>query len=145
METNDVLIATSLTERALTMVSPNTRTPISRTTLGILKNTISGIYSKLLPYTKETLILLPLTECTELIDLLLSDKTLVESDIESKEILTEKLTLALHEIYIFAGTFYSTDNEFIRTSPALDNLLINIVTACINQGMYFGIEKELAE
>ena len=121
METNDILVAVSLLENVQQKLKPNTREAISRTNLSLIRSSIA----------------------IELIDLVLSDPSMRDTDMESKDLLIEKVNQALHYTYMFAGTFYYKDNEFKRTSPMLDNLLINIVNANIEAGFYFGLDEEV--
>lgn len=143
MMTNDILIACNLLERTISMLQPGTRTAVQSVHLKMVQNSIGGVYEKVLPYTKDNSILCPLAEGVELLKILLADPRLVETDVESKEILITKFSDALHELYLFAGKFYASENEFDRKSPALDTLLIKIVNVCLDHGFYFGVDKEV--
>ena len=143
MVTNDILVAVSLLENVQQKLKPNTREAISRTNLSLIRSSIANVNEKIIKYTKDDLILMPIIEAIELIDLVLSDPSMRDTDMESKDLLIEKVNQALHYTYMFAGTFYYKDNEFKRTSPMLDNLLINSVNANIEVGFYFGLDEEV--
>ncbi len=69
--------------------------------------------------------------------------TFVETDMESKQIIINELSKALNELYKFAGKYYTTNHFTYNLGK--EDILRSIVDACINQGYYFGYDKNIGE
>lgn len=140
MTTNDVLFAVAILSRTYKMLDPNTRVPISKSTLGSIKNQIGMSLEKIMGHTNDVLILMPLTEADKLIETVISDETFQETPAEVKTILIDKLSYALDMMNLFAGKFY-IKNEF-DYNPGLFDTVRGIVDSCMKQGYYFGFDNE---
>lgn len=143
IESNDVILGVALLERAKLTVKPESREPIKLTQLNTAMNYAANCLSKLRPHCQESLVLSPIVEATELIDFLLKDENLVETDKETKDILVTKFNDALYALYLFAGKFYVT-HEF-KYSLGQADILRRIIDSCLAQGYYFGYDKKLME
>lgn len=143
MKTNDILISISLLERTLAFMGENTREPIRKSTLEQISRLVDMAVDKFAAYGRDVLILVPLTEVTQLIEVIVSDETFAETDNETKKLLISKVKEALANLYLFAGKFY-TANEF-EYSMGLGDLIKRIVDNCISSNYYFGYDVLLRQ
>lgn len=143
MKTNDILISVSLLERSLAFMGENTREPIRKSTLVQINRLINTAIGKFINYGKDVLILVPLTEVTQLIEVMVSNETFAETDNESKKMLVNKVKEALTSLYLFAGKFYTT-NDF-DFSMGQEALLRRIVDSCLASNYYFGYDVILRQ
>ena len=141
MENNDILIAVSLVERALTLMKEDSREPIKKNALLQVNKLLDNSLAKFTPYTKEVLMLTPCVEIVELIKLLTEDATFVETDNQSKTLIIKKLHDCLDSLYLFAGKFY-IENEF-SFSLGISDLLKRIVSNCVANNYFFGYDTIL--
>ena len=140
MMTNDIIFAVAILSRTYKMLDPNTRVPIRRDTLTSIKNNVGMCLEKIMGYTNESLILMPLTEVDKLIETVVADSSFKETPAEVKSILINKVSNALDMLNLFAGKFY-IKNEF-DYNPGLFEVVRGIVDNCVKQGFYFGYENE---
>lgn len=140
MMTNDIIFAVAILSRTYKMLDPNTRVPIRRDTLSSIKNNVGMCLEKIMGYTNESLILMPLTEVDKLIETVAADSSFKETPAEVKSILVNKVSGALDMLNLFAGKFY-IKNEF-DYNPGLFDVVRGIVDSCVKQGFYFGYENE---
>ena len=143
MKTNDILISVSLLERSLAIMGENTREPIRKSTLIQINRLINTSIGKFINYGKDVLILVPLTEVTQLIEVMVSNETFAETDNESKKLLISKVREALVSLYLFAGKFY-TSNDF-DYAMGQEALLRRIVDSCLKSNYYFGYDVILRQ
>lgn len=143
MLNNDVLISIALLERTLPMLKENTRETIQLNSLTIIDRNISNALAKITGICDDSLVLVPLMEVVKLIEVIKQDITFVETDMETKKLVTDKLRLAMSRLYLFAGKFYET-NEFTFTL-GVDQIIKRIVDHCLVQGHYFGVDIKLKE
>lgn len=139
--TNDILSAVMLMERIEPLLSVNTRESISKTVCNTIARNYDIILTKSFNYCKDASLLSPTLESTELLKYLCDNPDFVETDSETKSNLVRLYYDASHELYMFAGKFY-TENEF-KFSLGITPVLRRIVDHCIDNGYYFGIDKEL--
>ncbi len=143
VRTNDVLIGITLLERTLPLLKVSSREPISASTLGIIRRNIEAAVSKIYKYVSSQTILLPLMEITELIKVVQADESFVETDAETKSLISDKMNVGINSLYTFAGKFY-IDNEF-DYDMCIAPILNRIIDSCINDGFYFGYDTKIQE
>lgn len=140
-ENNDVLISISLMERAIALMKEDTREPVRKSSLTQVERMLNNVLIKIVPFTKESLILVPCMEVLELIKVMLEDASFEETDNESKTLIVKKLKDSLNFMYLFAGKHYMT-NEF-SYSMGLSDILKRVVDNCIANNFYFGYDNIL--
>lgn len=141
MEKNEVLSAVILTERIIPRLNANSREPISKQHLLQIQQSLSMVLRQLTGECKDPLILTPIMEVMTLIDSVTEDETFVETDAETKHLITERLADASSQLYLFAGKYYM-QNEFTWSLSKTD-VLRHIVDNCMELGFYFGYDKKL--
>lgn len=143
-QVNDkVLSAVILMQRVIPRLHAQDRSTIGKQQLTGIQNTISMVLQQLVGDCDNPLVLTPLMEVVELISEVTSDDTFVETDNETKQLIVDRVSNALSQLYLFAGTFYM-ENEFTWTLSKSD-VLRSIVNNCIELGFYFGYDKKLRE
>lgn len=141
MAKNGLLISLALLERTEPYLKVDKRVQLDRLTLEAIKQNVN----KALEYIAEAKVdnvyvsgyLLSAVEC---IEVLLENSNFVETDLETKDIITDKVTSALSNMYIEVGKYYTT-HEFdynIRLFPMLQR----VVDECIRNEYYFGRKVE---
>lgn len=141
MANNDILVGVALLERTLPLLNENTRESIRKNTCDNILRNIDMCLGKIMNYTKDTIVLMPLVEASQLIKSVTEDADFVESSDEVKKILIDKIHYALNGLYLFAGKFYMT-HDFDYTEGMSQNL-VRIINSCISQGFYFGYDAQL--
>lgn len=138
---NEVLSATTLMERIMPRLDANSRAPISAQHLMQIQQSLSMVLKQLAVDCHEPLVLTPIMEVVNLIDSVTEDETFVETDAETKQIIVEKLSDALSQLYLFAGKYYMTHD--FTWSLGRSDILRHIVDACMDLGYYFGYDAKL--
>jgi hypothetical protein len=142
-DNNEVLSAVILLERVIPRLHANTRETIRKQQLGQVEQSLSMVLRQLVKDCKDPLVLTPIMEVLQLIEDVTADDTFVETDAETKELIVGRLDNALTRLYLFAGKFYM-DHEFTWAMTKTD-VLRHIVDACMDNGFYFGYDKELQQ
>lgn len=144
MNDDNVISAVTLMERIVPRLSANSRETISRQRLSQISSSLQIVLELLTAQEcREPLILTPIMEVITLIDGVMEEQAFVETDNDTKEIIVNKVMTALQHLYMFAGVYYMT-HEFTYTMSKTD-VLRNIVDACVANGFYFGVDKQLRE
>lgn len=138
---DNVLLAVAMLERINPYLGIGTRVPISKNSLTRVKDTILKSLEKLNGRLYHVEVTTALLEIDTLIDTLMEDSTFVETDEEVKEIIVGKFIPALNTLYLETGKYYMEHTFNFR--PGLEKLLTRIIDKSIEQGFYFGYEKEL--
>lgn len=142
-ENNEVLTAIILMERIIPRLFANSRETIKRSSLNQIGQSLNMVLKALSDNCTDPLVLTPIMEVVQLIDVVTSEADFVETDNETKQLIVDRLTTALNSMYIFAGKFY-INNEFEFSIGKMD-VLRNIVDACIDAGFYFGYDAKLRQ
>lgn len=143
-QVNDkVLSAVILMQRVVPRLNANDRSTIKKQQLIGIQQTISMALQQLIEDCNNPLVLTPLMEVVELINDVSGDDTFVETDNETKQLIVNRVSNALSQLYLFAGTFYMT-HDFTWTLSKSD-VLRSIVNNCLDLGFYFGYDKKLRE
>lgn len=140
MDDNSVLSAVIMLERIIQRLNFDSRDTIS---IADLKSTSDqlGQVLKQLKNCKDVMIMTPIVEVITLIEETLKTGGVIESDAAMKQILADKLTEAMHHLYLFAGKFYIENNFTWAMTKTF--VLRNIVDTCVANGIYFGFDKEV--
>lgn len=140
---NEVLTAVILMERLIPRLHANSRETIKRSSLKQIEQSLTMVLKALSDNCSDPLVLTPIMEVVELIDTVTTEVSFAETDNETKQLIVDRLTTALNNMYIFAGKFY-INNEFEYNIGKMD-VLRNIVDTCINAGFYFGYDTKLRQ
>ena len=140
-EKNEVLSSVILMERIIPRLRANSRETIKRTTLVGISQQLGMVLKSLIDECQDPLVLTPIMEVVNLIETITSEGTFVETDDETKSLIVVRLKDAQHNLYMFAGRYYSTNN-FTYTITKTD-VLRHIVDECIDFGYYFGYDTTL--
>ena len=140
-DVNEVLSAVILIQRVIPRLRANSRETIKRSQLTQIKQSVSIALRSLEPYCAEPLVLTPLMEMVNLIDVVCTDETFVETDAETKELLVKRAEDAYEYLCLFAGKFYMTHH--FTWSLTKTDILREIVDKCLQSGFYFGYDKML--
>lgn len=140
-ENNSVLSAVVLMERVMPRLNASSRETISRKALSNIQQSLTMVLRSLTTDCTDPKVLTPIMEAVTLIDTVLSSETFIETDDETKNIVVDKLSQALSELYLFAGKFYMK-HDFTWSLTKTD-ILRHIVDACIDRGFYFGVDEQL--
>lgn len=141
MANNDMLMGIALLEKVLPLLNENTRESIRRDSCFSIERNIDLCLGKIIQYTKDNIILMPLIEANQLIKTLLEEDDFKETSAECKDILVDKIHSALDSLYLLAGKWYMT-NDFDYT-PTIANNIIRIINSCMKQGFYFNYDAQL--
>lgn len=140
---NEVLTAVILMERIIPRLHANSRETIKRSSLKQIEQSLTMVLRSLTDNCTNPLVLTPIMEVVELIDEVVTEPSFVETANETKQLIVDRLTTALDNLYVFAGKFY-IENEFDFNIGKMD-VLRNIVDTCINSGFYFGYDVKLRQ
>ena len=136
---NNVITAITLIERLKPLCHARDRQPISARNVKQIQDRIGLALQLIGPVMTNGLVLSSLGDLTTLIDVMLEDKTFVETNEESKSIINDKIDTALGQLYLFAGKYYET-HEF-EFDLGLTDVLCRIVDYNIDNGYYFHMEE----
>lgn len=137
--TNDnVIIAITLLERLEPLLNANNRATINVRHLSEIHDRLTMVLQLINPVTEDVMILTPLATTVQLISTLKNEVGFVETSQDVKQIICEKISDALNNLYLFAGKYY-IENHFTYSSGRVSTLK-NIVDRCILNGFYFGME-----
>lgn len=142
-ENNDVLTALNLMERVIPRLHGESRETIKRTQLNQISQSLSMVLRLITKHCSDPLVLTPIMEVVTLIESVTADESFVETDAETKELMVDRLNASLNKMYLFAGKFYM-ENEF-TWSLTLTSVLRHLVDTCLQNGFYFGYDRELQE
>lgn len=134
---NNLLTALALVETVKPQLRYDKREQIPRASLEVIKRALSQALSKInQAEISDTYIIGYLISVVEFIDVLLEQPDYMETDTETKDIITDKVMSALDNLYLEVGKYY-TDKDFDH-SIKLEPLLMRVVDNCIKRGYYFG-------
>ena len=137
MAKNGLLIGLALLERTEPLLKADKREQISRLNLESIRLNVT----KALEYIAESGVnniyvngyLLSAVECMEV---MLANTEFIETDLETKDIIVEKITVALENLYLEVGKYYT--NQDFEYNMRLFPMLKRVVDECIRKGYYFG-------
>lgn len=138
---NEVLSAVMLIERVGPKMRSTSREPIRRPALMQIKDQYLRVLGIISSKCSDMLLLTPIAESVKLIESILEDNSYIETDSDTKDILTDKYSTILQRVYLFAGKYYM-DHEF-EYNLSKDVLITNIVDSCVANGFYFGFDNEV--
>ena len=141
MTNNDMLMGIALMERIVPLLNENTRVSIRRDTCLSIGRNLELCLGKIINYTKDNLILMPIVEASELIKTIVDEEGFTETSAECKAILIDKIHMGLNGLYLFAGKWYM--NHDFDYTPGIAQIVVRIVDSCINQGYYFNYDAQL--
>lgn len=139
MGDNSLLLALVLLERVKPHLQEDKRVQINRSGLNMISQAVSQALERLnsvLGKDGNIYIIGDLIVVLETVNSLLQDERFTETDLDTKNMLIEKVTEALNKLYIEVGKYY-TNNDF-DYSPRMVSLLNRIIDVCIDNGYYFG-------
>lgn len=134
---SNLLVCCNILVRVETLLEMGTRIQISKENL----ESISEYLTKAIKYidTSNDLFgsqLMIFGNSIESIDQLVNSNKFVATNFDTKTYLIDKLYPAIIEFKINVGK-HLTNNEF-NYSPAMDNIIKDIINTCIDNGYYFG-------
>lgn len=138
MSDNSLLLAVALIERVKPQLQEDKRTQINRTGLNMISQAVSQALerlNKILGKDGNIYILGDLIVVLETVNNLLQEESFTETDLETKNMLTEKIAGVLSKLYMEAGRYY-TNHDF-DYSPRMVPILNRIIDACVEGGYYF--------
>ena len=138
---DNVLLGLALLERAKPFLNIGTREPISKIAIERVQDSVGKCVEKLYGRITDTNVIAPLLEVDVLISTLLQETTFVETDDDVKNIIVDKLMPALDLLYKETGMYYM--EHTFSYKPGLEGLLRRVVDKSIEQGFYFGYEKQV--
>lgn len=138
MKDNSVIEALALLEHVRGSLKSDTRSQLTRTELESIKRLLSQTINKLTDKGSDfSQISFYLLGAHDLIETVLEDGDFDNTTTDTKAMLADHIQNALSMLYIKAGRYYYTDNQF-DYYIGIDDLLQRIIHACVKSGFYFG-------
>ena len=136
MTNNKVLESCLFIEGALEHTHHDTRTPITRGELRMIKGKLSNALINLSNAGADVMITIPLNKVLELVVEVLNDENLKDSADFVKDKIVSELQTILPQVYLYCGKYYETV-EF-DYNPAMTKVVNRVIDNCIRNGYYFG-------
>lgn len=142
MANNGLLISLALLERTEPYLKVDKREQLDRLNLDMIRVNVSKALEYIADAKLDDIYITgPLLSAVECIEVLLENNSFIETDLETKDIITEKITTALDKMYVAVGKYYTHRNfdYNVRLYP----MLKRVVDECIRNEYYF--EKTFRE
>lgn len=134
---NNLLLALALIERVRPQLKEDKREQLTRENLMIMGQSLTQALIKVDEAKIDNIYILGnLIGVTDFIENLLSNPGYIETDVETKKVIADKVLSSLDDMYLEVGKYY-TEREFDYTIK-LEHILNRVIDNCIRRGYYFG-------
>lgn len=134
---NNLLLALALIERVRPQLKEDKREQLTRENLMIMGQSLTQALIKVDEAKIDNIYILGnLIGVTDFIENLLSNPDYIETDVETKKVIADKVLSSLDDMYLEVGKYY-TEREFDYTIK-LEHILNRVIDNCIRRGYYFG-------
>lgn len=134
---NNLLLALALIERVRLQLKEDKREQLTRENLMIMGQSLTQALIKVDEAKIDNIYILGnLIGVTDFIENLLSNPDYIETDVETKKVIADKVLSSLDDMYLEVGKYY-TEREFDYTIK-LEHILNRVIDNCIRRGYYFG-------